>query len=159
MPRTVITPITDDDQRVAATEIWVAARRAAGRPPSPGRRERFAEKLVTSDVALLATYGPRPAGLVVAEAYLDGDVVDPTCGHVAMLFVHPALWGSGIGGALVRALQAPPEGQDWTRLSVWTREDNRRALRLYASRGFVDTGERASLHEGDQITRLEWRRP
>ena len=63
------------------------------------------------------------------------------------------------GGALVRALQAPPQGQVWTRLSVWTRSDNRRALRLYDSCGFVDTGERASLHEGDQITRLEWRRP
>jgi ribosomal protein S18 acetylase RimI-like enzyme len=70
----------------------------------------------------------------------------------------PGYWGSGIGGALVRALQAPPDGQVWTRLSVWTRSDNRRALRLYDSCGFVDTGERAALHEGDQISRLEWRR-
>ena len=76
-----------------------------------------------------------------------------------MVFVDPGYWGSGIGGALVRALQAPPEGQVWTRLSVWTRSDNRRALRLYDSCGFVDTGDRAALHEGDQISRLEWRRP
>lgn len=158
MPRTVITPITDASQRAAAAEIWAAARRAGGRTPAPGRRERIAEQLVSSDVALLATYGARPAGMVVAEPYLHEGVVDPTCGHVSMVFVDPSRWGSGIGGALVRALQAPPAGQAWTRLSVWTRADNVRALRLYDSCGFVDTGERAALHEGDQISRWEWRR-
>lgn len=158
MPRTVITPITDASQRAAAAEIWAAARRAGGRTPAPGRRERIAEQLVSSDVALLATYGASPAGMVVAEPYLHEGVVDPACGHVSMVFVDPSRWGSGIGGALVRALQAPPAGQAWTRLSVWTRADNVRALRLYDSCGFVDTGERAALHEGDQISRWEWRR-
>ena len=97
--------------------------------------------------------------MVVAEPYLGAHGIDATCGHIAMVFVHPAHWGSGIGGSLLRALQEPAEGRDWTRLSVWTRADNQRALRLYASSGFVDTGERASLHEGDQINRLEWRSP
>lgn len=156
MPRTVITPITEASQRAAAAEIWAAARRAGGRTPAPGRRERIAERLISSDVALLATYGANPAGMIVAEPYADAGVVDATCGHISMVFVDPARWGSGIGGALIRALQAPPEGQTWTRLSLWTREDNVRARRLYATCGFVDTGERASLHEGDQISRLEW---
>jgi ribosomal protein S18 acetylase RimI-like enzyme len=154
----VITAIVDDDQRSAATHIWAVARRAAGRTPSPDRIERVAEQLVSSEVALLAAYGAKPAGMVVAEPYRDPDGIDPTCGHIAMLFVDPAYWGCGIGGTLVRALQAPPAGWDWVRLSVWTRNDNRRALRLYGSRGFIDTGERASLHEGEQISRLEWRR-
>ncbi|EON23376.1 MULTISPECIES: GNAT family N-acetyltransferase [Nocardioides] len=157
MPRTVITAITDAEQRAAAAGIWAAARRAGGRTPAPGRQERIAEKLASSDVALLATYGDKPAGMIVAEPYLEDDVVDPTCGHISMVFVEPGYWGSGIGGALVRALQAPPAGQAWTRLSVWTRDDNRRALRLYDSCGFVDTGDRVTLHEGDQINRLEWR--
>lgn len=159
MPRTVITPITDAAQRTAAAEIWAAARRAGGRAPAPGRRERIEERLASCDVALLATYGARPAGMIVAEPYVEDGVVDPTCGHISMVFVDPGYWGSGIGGALVRALQAPPAGRAWTRLSVWTRSDNRRARRLYESCGFVDTGDRAALHEGDQISRLEWRRP
>lgn len=159
MPRTVITTITDAEQRASAAEIWAAARQAGGRTPAPGRQQRIAEKLVSSDVALLATYGAKPAGMIVAEPYLEDGDIDPTCGHISMVFVDPGYWGSGIGGALVRALQAPPEGQVWTRLSVWTRNDNRRALRLYDSCGFVDTGDRAALHEGDQISRLEWRRP
>lgn len=158
MPRTVITPIRDADQREAAAAIWAAARRAGGRTPAPGRRERVAEQLVSSDVALLATYGDKPAGMVVAEPYVEDGAVDPACGHISMVFVDPGYWGSGIGGALIRALQAPPAGQVWTRLSVWTRNDNKRALRLYDSCGFVDTGDRASLHEGDQISRLEWTR-
>lgn len=158
MPRTVITPITDAAQRTTASEIWAAAKHAGGRTPSPDRRERIAEKLVSSDVALLAMYGDKPAGMIVAEPYLEDGEIDPTCGHIAMVFVDPGYWGSGIGGALIRALQAPPEGQAWTRLSVWTRNDNRRALRLYDSCGFVDTGDRAALHEGDEITRLEWTR-
>ncbi len=114
--------------------------------------------MISSDVALLATYGLKHAGMIVAERYVQNASIDPTCGHIAMVFVDPGYWGSGIGGSLVRALQAPPEGQAWTRLSVWTRDDNRRAFRLYASCGFIDTGERSSLHEGDQISRLEWQR-
>lgn len=156
MPRTVITPITDAAQRTIAAGIWAAAKHAGGRTPSPDRRERVADKLATSGVALLASYGDKPAGMVVAEPFVEDGAVDPTCGHVAMVFVDPAHWGSGIGGALLRALQAPPDGQAWTRLSVWTRVDNRRALRLYDSCGFVDTGERTSLHEGDEISRWEW---
>jgi ribosomal protein S18 acetylase RimI-like enzyme len=96
--------------------------------------------------------------MIVAEPYLADGILDPSCGHVSMVFVDPGYWGSGIGGALVRALQAPPEGRAWTRLSVWIRSDNRRARRLFDSCGFVDTGDRAALHEGDQISRLEWRR-
>ena len=158
MPRTVITTITDAEQRASAAEIWAAARRAGGHTPAPGRQLRIAEKLVTSDVALLATYGDKPTGMVVAEPFLEDGDIDLTCGHISMVFVDPAYWGSGIGGALIRALQAPPEGQAWTRLSVWTRNDNRRAIRLYDSCGFVDTGDCAALHEGEQISRLEWRR-
>lgn len=158
MPRTLISPIVDADQRAAAAEIWAAARRAGGRTPAPDRQQRIAEKLRSSDVALLATYGTKDAGMVVAEPYAVDGVVDPACGHISMVFVDPGYWGCGLGSALLRALQAPLEGRDWSRLSVWTRHDNRRALRLYDACGFVDTGERAALHEGDEILRLEWRR-
>ncbi|KRF36261.1 GNAT family N-acetyltransferase [Nocardioides sp. Soil805] len=159
MPRTVITSISGPEQLAAAVEVWASAREAVGGTPTGQRRARVEAKVRDSPVALLATYGARPAGMVVAEPYAEGGVEDPACGHVAMVFVDPRYWGSGIGGALVRALQATPEGTAWTRLSVWTRATNRRALRLYGSCGFVDTGDRASLHEGEEIIRLEWRRP
>ncbi|WP_107774600.1 GNAT family N-acetyltransferase [Nocardioides sediminis] len=163
MPRTVITAITEPGQLAAAVDVWAAARAAGGRPPTPGRRARVEASIEArvrdGDVALLATYGEKPAGMALAEPYAEGGVVDPACGHVAMVFVSPGYWGSGIGGRLLRALQSPPAGTAWTRLSVWTRTTNRRALRLYDSSGFLDTGDRSTLHEGEEITRLEWRRP
>jgi GNAT superfamily N-acetyltransferase len=159
MPRTVIDAVTAPEQVAAAVAVWASAREAVGGTPSPQRRARVEAKVREGRVALLATYGDRPAGMLVAEPYVEEGVEDPSCGHVAMVFVDPGYWGSGIGGALVRALQAPPAGTGWTRLSVWTRATNRRSLRLYGTCGFVDSGDRASLHEGAEIIRLEWRRP
>lgn len=161
MPLTVIGPISDDASRRQAVAVWEAARRATGSPPSPGRTERVAAKVAArvdrGDVALLARRGDRPAGMLVAEPYRGDDGPDPTCGHLSMVFVDPALWGFGVGGALVRALQRREHGPGWTRLSVWTRESNRRARRLYVSRGFTDTGDRSTLREGEVIRRFEWR--
>ena len=161
MPRTLIAPVSDEDDRQLAVAVWEAARLATGRRPSPERRGRVADEVAArveaGDVVLLAHYGARPGGMLVAEPYRDGTQPVPGCGHVSMVFVDPALWGCGIASALLRSLQRGDSGPGWSRLSVWTREDNRRARRLYAARGFVDTGERSPLHEGDLICRYEWR--
>ncbi len=161
MPRTLITPITDEESRRLAVGVWQAARRAAGNVPSEARSERVAAKVArgveAGEVALLAHYGERAAGMLVAEPFRDEDGHDDACGHLSMVFVDPALWGCGVASALVRSLQRGDHGPGWTRLSVWTRETNRRAQRLYRARGFADTGERATLHEGEVIGRWEWR--
>ena len=161
MPRTLITPIADAEARQLAVGVWHAARLATGRTPSAARTQRVAAKVharvEAGDTALLAHYGDRAAGMLVAEPFRDDGVLDPACGHLSMLFVDPALWGCGVGGALVRSLQRGDHGPGWSRLSVWTREENRRGRRLYAACGFVDTGERTALHEGEIISRLEWR--
>jgi GNAT superfamily N-acetyltransferase len=161
MPQTVIGPITDDDSRRQAVAVWHAARSATGQRPSPARTERVAAKVATQvergDVALLARRGDRVAGMLVAEPFHGDNGPDDLCGHLSMVFVDPALWGFGVGGALVRSLQRGEHGPGWTRLSVWTRETNRRASRLYLARGFTDTGERSTLHEGEVICRFEWR--
>lgn len=161
MPRTLISPIVDEEAQRLAVEVWRAARTATDRPPTPERVRRVAVKVAdrvdAGHVALLAHYGERPAGMLVAEPYLGDDGPDASGGHLSMVFVDPGLWGCGVAGALVRSLQRGDQGPGWTRLSVWTREANRRALRLYRARGFVETGETTTLHEGDVIVRLEWR--
>lgn len=161
MPRTLITPIVDDEARRLAVDVWAAARAATGHRPAPARAQRVAERIATrvagGDVALLAYYGDRAAGMLVAEPFVGDDGPDDSCGHLSMVFVDPALWGCGVAGALLRSLQRGEHGPGWTRLSVWTRETNRRARRLYTARGFTDTGERATLHEGEVIGRWEWR--
>jgi ribosomal protein S18 acetylase RimI-like enzyme len=45
----------------------------------------------------------------------------------------------------------------WPQLSLWTRESNHRAQRLYRSRGFVMTDELGSTPANESTRR--WRRP
>ncbi|MGN0064020.1 MAG: GNAT family N-acetyltransferase [Nocardioides sp.] len=148
MPRITVTPLTDS-QVPLALEVWASARRAADRPPGAERTERVRRRLRESvsdeaGVTLLAHYGDRPTGMLAAEPYRDEGAVTPGAGHISMVFVSPEYWGCRVGSALVRALQTPPP-DGWDELSVWTRTQNRRGRRLYASTGFLDTGERSQL--------------
>ena len=113
------------------------------------------ENLDAAELALLAHYGARPAGMLLAETYLVDGVPLPGFGHISMVFVDPAVWGSHVGTELVRDIQA----RDWEGLSAWTRTDNRRAQRLFERSGFTDTGNRSTLHDGDEIMQLAWARP
>lgn len=154
MPRIDLTPLAAGEVR-AALDIWASAQTARDLAPSPGRRERVSVRLHQAvgsphHLALLARYGGRPAGMALAEPYADS----PGTGHVSMVFVTPAYWGCRIGSTLLERLQDP--GAGWSALSLWTRTANTRALRLYRSAGFVDTGERSSLGKGEEILRLSW---
>lgn len=150
MPRiTVVTASPDDLDVVMA--IWAAANATRHRPGGPQRTARVRETIAAGEVVLLAYYGDRPAGMALAETFVDGGVPDPSTGHVSMVFVDPAVWGSGVGARLLRELQTR-----WPRLSAWTRADNRRARRLYLGAGFTDSGNRSTLQDGDEIMQLLW---
>ncbi|WP_327005731.1 GNAT family N-acetyltransferase [Dactylosporangium sp. NBC_01737] len=75
----------------------------------------------------------------------------PGYGHVSMVFVHPSHWSNGYGQHLLRAVHA----LGWTRTTLWTRQSNTRAQRLYAAAGYTPTGRAAHLHDGDAIIQLE----
>lgn len=138
--------------------IWRAANHARRRPAGELRASRVREKIEHAELLLLAHYGARPAGMLVAEPYCDGHSLDgaptPGMGHLSMLFVDPAVWGSGVGTKLLRDLQ----GRDWDRLSAWTRADNRRGQRVLLAAGFADTGNRSHLQDGEEIMQLVWER-
>jgi ribosomal protein S18 acetylase RimI-like enzyme len=149
VPRITVAPASADDlDQVMA--IWSAAS-ATRRPAGPQRTARVRQRLESGEVVLLAHYGERPAGMALAETFVDGGSPDPSVGHISMVFVDPAVWGSGVGTRLLRELQAR-----WPRLSVWTRTDNRRAQRLYLGAGFTDSGNRTTLQDGDEIMQLVW---
>ena len=152
MPRITVAEVTTAEELDLAMAIWAAANRTRPRPAGPLRTSRVRDKLAAGEVVLLAHYGDKPAGMALAETFVDGEP-DPDTGHVSMVAVDPARWGSGIGTKLVRHLQSR-----WPRLSVWASPHDRRALRLYAATGFVDTGNRATLQDGDQIMQLRWSR-
>lgn len=139
-------------------DLWEAANAAERRPAGEVRATRVRERIDGAHLLLLARYGARPGGMLVAERFVDVSVPDgedPTAAHIAMVFVHPALWGCGIGTALLRSLQE----RAWRRLSVWFRDDNRRARRLFSACDFVDSGHRAHLQDGDVIEQWLWTAP
>ncbi len=153
MPRITVERARTDEDLECALKIWEAANHSRRRPAGPVRAARVRAKVYASDLVLLAWYGERPAGMLVAEAFVD-TTPHPDRGHIAMVFVDPAVWGSGVGTRLLRSVQ----DLDWSSLSVWTRTDNVRAQRLYAAAGFDDSGNRAHLQDGDVIMQLLWQR-
>jgi GNAT superfamily N-acetyltransferase len=154
VPRITVSPATTADDRDLAMAIWQAADAARRRPAGEVRSGRVREKIDAAEFLLLASYGARPAGMLLAEPFLEGEGAppDPRAAHVAMISVHPALWGCGIGTALLRDLQT----REWSRLSAWFRDDNRRARRLFAGADFADTGHRAHLQDGETIQQWCW---
>lgn len=93
-------------------------------------------------------------GMALAEAFREGDgtrAVRAGWGHVSMVFVHPRHQGAGLGAEVVRSLIA---GARWKHLSLWTRESNARAQRLYRRTGFLPTGELGWV-AGEQTRRWE----
>jgi GNAT superfamily N-acetyltransferase len=95
---------------------------------------------------LLANDGPALVGMASAEALRgeDGAGQDITGGcFLNLLFVVPARWGEGIGGVILDAVLAEAKRRHYSRIHLWTHEDNERSHRLYRSRGFSPTGRLA----------------
>lgn len=152
MPRITVDLVTTAEQRDLAMSIWRRANRARPRPAGDLRAARVRTKLDHAELLMIAHYGQRPAGMLLAETFLEEGVPDPEAGHVAMVFVDPSVWGSGVGAALIRHAQS----LDWIRLSTWVRADNSRAQRLLSTTGFADTGTRSRLQDGDEIHQWIW---
>lgn len=153
MPRITVDVVSSPQERDVAMEIWRAANVTRRRPAGDLRASRVRAKLDAGELLLLAHYGPRPAGVLLAETFVDPRP-DPRTGHIAMLFVDPAVWGCGVGTRLLRDLQQ----RQWPRLSAWMGDDNRRAVRVFEGAGFIDTGNRAHLQDGDVICQYVWSR-
>jgi GNAT superfamily N-acetyltransferase len=81
-----------------------------------------------------------------AEPLRGGDgsrpVIPGGC-FLGYLFVVPERWGEGIGGLILDAVLAEAKRRRYSRIHLWTHEDNERSHRLYRSRGFSPTGRSA----------------
>ena len=153
MPRILIDVVTTTEGRDLAMRIWRAANHARRRPAGELRASRVREKIDAAELLLVAHYGARPAGMLLAEQFMDG-TPSPGTGHVSMLYVDPAVWGSGVGTKLLRDLQE----RDWDHLSAWTRADNRRGQRVLLAADFIDTGSRSQLQDGEELLQFGWAR-
>ena len=142
-----------------AVAVWHAARVAEGKDPDPARVRRVHEKLADPEALLVVLErAGRVAGMALAEPFRDqhgAGPVMPGRGHVSMVFVHPEHQRRGVGRELMTRLvaQAP-----WSSLSLWTREANVPAQKLYAAAGFSPTADLGQTPHGDPIRRWQ-RRP
>ena len=145
----------------AAVHVWHAANVARLLPPSVDRVARIWEKLAEPG-----------ACLVIGHLGADGDVVAmalaepgraqhgagaiiPGYGHVSMVFVHPDVWGRGVGGQLLQGLHERASERGWSRMTLWTRASNAPARRLYEGQGYPRSGHETTLASGESILQLE----
>jgi GNAT superfamily N-acetyltransferase len=105
---------------------------------------------------LLANDGPVSVGMASAEPLRGEDGTGPGipggC-FLNLLFVVPERWGEGIGGAILDAVLAEAKRRHYSRIHLWTHEDNDRSHRLYRSRGFSPAG-RAADGEGEWVREI-----
>ena len=103
----------------------------------------------------VAKEGPAFVGMASAEP-LRGDGAGPVlpggC-FLNFLFLVPERWGEGIGGLLLDAVLAEAKRRHYSRIHLWTHEDNERSHRLYRSRGFSPTGRTAG-DEGEWASEI-----
>ena len=86
-----------------------------------------------------------------------GPLVFGQC-YLYLLFVVPDRWSEGIGGALLDFVMADAVQRGYSRMHLWTQDDNERSHRLYESRDFVRTGRTDRALSDPQMTVSEWAR-
>jgi Sortase and related acyltransferases len=145
----------------AAVGVWRAANVARLLPPSVERVARIWEKLADPD-ACLVIGRLDPSGEVLAMALAEpgraehgAGAVIPGYGHVSMVFVHPDMWGRGVGRQLLQGLHERASERGWSRTTLWTRASNARARRLYQGQGYRRSGHETTLGDGDPILQFE----
>jgi GNAT superfamily N-acetyltransferase len=72
-----------------------------------------------------------------------------------MVFVHPEMWGHGVGRQLLQGLHERASERGWRRTTLWTRASNARAQRLYEGQGYRRSGHETNLGSGDSIFQFE----
>jgi GNAT superfamily N-acetyltransferase len=137
----------DVDAAVSIFERSNLARRQGVWPHHPASVERVGKHLRDpSSWFLLAIDGPTAVAMASVEALRGedeaGSVISDGC-FLNYLFVVPEQWGRGIGGVVLDAVLAEATRRHYSRIHLWTHDDNERSHRLYRSRGFSPTGKTA----------------
>jgi GNAT superfamily N-acetyltransferase len=135
----------------AAASVYERSNLARRQGCWPNRAERVAHvkaRLRDPDSwFLVATDGPAFVAMAAAKALRGEDGAGPVVPRgcfLSHLFVVPERWEEGIGAFLLDAVLAEAKRRDYSRMHLWTHEDNERSHRLYSSRGFSPTGKTAA---------------
>jgi [ribosomal protein S18]-alanine N-acetyltransferase len=120
----------------------------------PWSRQLFAKELQRAEgITLVATDREFVVGFIAVAGQGDS-------WHVLNLTVHPDHRRRGVGGLLVDGAIGALHGRPYDRYTLEVRVSNDAAIRLYRSRGFVDSGVRPRYYSDNQEDALiMWREP
>lgn len=134
----ITTRLAETEQdRVAAVDVWRAARAAQGRRPDKETVARVEGK-AASGLLLLAEEGDAVLGLALGEPGTD----DRELLHLEMVIVHPEQQGRGLGAVLVEAVADAAWERGFRHAEVWCT-----APGFYEACGF----ERSGREEGERV--------
>lgn len=140
--------------------MWWSAQHGRGLTPTAARIARVEQKLADATVCLVVACDDATViGMALAEPGRAENGSGPVVvgrGHVSMVFVAPARWGSGVGGDLLDALHRAMRERGCHVASLWTRATNDRARRLYERQGYRLTADVKRLAGGDEVVRYEF---
>lgn len=145
----------------AAVRVWHAANVARLLSPILERVARIWQKLAESQACFVIGHLVADTDVVAmaltepGRAEHGAGAVIPDYGHVSMVFVHPDMWGRGVGRQLLQGLHERASERGWSRTTLWTRSSNARARRLYEGQGYRRSGQERTLGSGDPILQLE----
>ncbi len=120
----------------------------------PWSRQLFAKELQrTEGITLVAADGDLVVGFIAVAGQGDS-------WHVLNLTVDPDHRRRGVGGLLVDRAISALHGRPYDRYTLEVRVSNDAAIRLYRSKGFVDSGVRPRYYSDNQEDALiMWREP
>ena len=86
---------------------------------------------------MLARFASRPLGFCAVGAGEPGSDAEA---ELEAIYLEPAVFGQGYGGALMRATLIRLRADGITRAQLWVFAANRRAIRFYENHGFAADG-------------------
>jgi GNAT superfamily N-acetyltransferase len=96
-------------------------------------------------------------GFVCVRASADADA-ERTVGEVDGFYVRPALWGTGVGRALLAAGLEQLLALGFKEATLWTESRNERPLRIYRMAGWtLDGAQRRRNFQGTELLELRHR--
>jgi GNAT superfamily N-acetyltransferase len=106
---------------------------------------------------LVADRGGEVVGFVCLRPSADEDA-GPEVAEIDACYTHPAVWGMGIGQALLSAALARLAARGFREATLWTEYRNERPLRFYRAAGWMlDGSERRRAFGGTALVELRHR--
>lgn len=109
---------------------------------------------------IIAEADERLVGFVCTSASRDEGVDRSATGEVVAIYVHPEVWGTGVGRLLMRAGRAWLADRGFRRATLWVLTDNAQARAFYAADGWsVDGTTKLESGRGFTATEVRYERP